>query len=260
MPLTRLTLDGWQQPRAWTLGSRVHATVARKHFLFTERNLEQDLTGERDTEKKSKWLRHNISDTFGPALWSSGVYQWNKPIIKPQKSKLSNTVSVWWTVGEHMSYLAWLGSSLGSSWGRGVHGWIRCWILSACLHADNLMNVSVKCCEVCPESLVQSPHRHTVCYPGLDVVKQMQILNFLGATFTPSPLTNCKERQVGLEHQGIQPLSSPRLLTIPISKSCQHRALCLLLAFCCGVHLECLGTLLERLNLAGISKRRYIQY
>lgn len=208
-------------------------------------------------------LKKRVNDCvtiFQTRLWSSGVYQWNKPIIKPQKSKLSNTVSVWWTVGEHMSHLAWLGSSLGSSWGRGVHGWIRCWILSACLHADNLMNVSVKCCEVFPESLVQSPHRHTVCYPGLDVVKQMQILNFLGATFTPSPLTNCKERQVGLEHQGIQPLSSPRLLTIPISKSCQHRALCLLLAFCCGVHLECLGTLLERLNLAGISKRRYIQY
>ena len=51
-----------------------------------------------------------------------------------------------------------------------------------------------------------------------------------------------------------------RLLTIPVSKSCQHSALCLPLAFCCGVHLEWLGTLLELLNLAGVLKRRYIQY
>lgn len=37
---------------------------------------------------------------------------------------------------------------------------------------------------------------------GWDVVKQKQMLNFLGAAFVSSP--QCIERQVGLEHWGIQ--------------------------------------------------------
>ncbi len=80
----------------------------------------------------------------------------------------------------------------------------------------------------------------------------------------PSPTPN--PYPVYGEAGGIRALGHPAfalslwLLTIPVSKSCQRSALCLPLAFCCGVHLEWLCTLLEPLNLAGVLKRRYTQY
>lgn len=93
---------------------------------------------------------------------------------------------------------------------------------------------------------------------GWDVVKQKQMLNFLGAAFVSSP--QCIERQVGLEHWGIQLFLSLSLwlLTIPVLKSCQHTALCLPFAFCCSVHLELIAMLLELLRLASILQKKEI--
>ncbi len=102
------------------------------------------------------------------------------------------------------------------------------------------------------------PQRHRFSLKGLGCGQADADIELPGGCFRPSPPR--RERQVGLEHSGIQPSLSLWLLTIPVSKSCQHSALCLPLAFCCGVHLEWLGTLLEPLNLAGVLKRRYIQY
>lgn len=106
-----------------------------------------------------------------------------------------------------------------------------------------------------------SPCHRDSCshWGGWDLVKQMQILNLLGAVFVSSP--SVYRGRWDWNTRATSRLSlSLWLLTIPVSKSCQHTALCLPLAFCCGVHLEWLGTLLDPLDLAGTLKRCFIQY
>lgn len=93
-----------------------------------------------------------------------------------------------------------------------------------------------------------------------DVVKQMQILNFLRGCFPLFPQRTDRQSRIRAVRHPSSSLSH-WLLTIPVLKSCQLSALCFPLAFCCGVHLEWLGTLLETEQSGRrLLNRRYIQY
>lgn len=216
----------------------------------------------RDTNKR---ISLGITITrFGPALWTVVCY-WGTSLSSSHTSPNRGIQSVFgglWALACHTRQqlgvqLRWVVGGCGVSVDESEAGFCLC----------AYMLITVWMCQWSAAGSarrVWSNHAHIreqrcpfLSRGGCD---QADADVELPGVYSPTTLlTKCKEAG-GITAPGHPTPLSPRRLTIPISKSCQHRALCLSLAFCCGVHLECLGMLLERLNLAGVSKRRCVQY